>query len=183
VSPPSTDAESWTAALAGDSAAFADIFDRHADRVLQHAVRLVPSAEDAKDVVGIAFLQAWRKRRQVRFVDGSLLPWLLVTATHTARNISRAQRRYQRVLERIPPSPDGDDPADLVEGGGPAVEALRQLSGKHQEVIALCVLQGFSTGEAAAALGVAEGTVKSRLHWAKRRLADRFASDLVERTA
>jgi RNA polymerase sigma factor (sigma-70 family) len=182
VSPPRTDVEAWTAALAGDGAAFAEIFDRHQQRILRHSRRLVPSPEDAKDVVGITFLEAWRKRDAVRFVDGSLLAWLLVTATHTARNMSRATRRYQRVLERIPASPDVPDPADVIESG-PAVQALRALSRRHQEVVALCVLQDFSTGEAAAVLGIAEGTVKSRLHWAKRRLADRMDINLMERTA
>jgi RNA polymerase sigma-70 factor (ECF subfamily) len=182
VSPPRTDVEAWSAALAGDGAAFAEIFDRHEQRILRHSRRLVPSLEDAKDVVGITFLEAWRRRDSVRFVNDSLLAWLLVTATNTARNMSRATRRYQRVLERIPPSPDAPDPADLVEGG-PAVQALRMLSRRHQDVVALCVLQGFSTSDAAAALGIAEGTVKSRLHWAKRRLADRIELTLVERTA
>jgi RNA polymerase sigma factor (sigma-70 family) len=182
VSPPRTDVEAWNAALAGDGAAFAEIFDRHEQRIRRHSRRLVPSPEDANDVVGITFLEAWRRRDSVRFVNGSLLAWLLVTATNTARNMSRATRRYQRVLERIPPSPHAPDPADLVETG-PAVQALRTLSRRHQDVVALCVLQGFSTGDAAAALGIAEGTVKSRLHWAKRRLADRMELTLVERTA
>jgi RNA polymerase sigma factor (sigma-70 family) len=182
VNPSSGDVDAWNAALAGDGAAFAEIFDRYQQRILQHSRRLVPAPEDAKDVVGITFLEAWRRRDAVRFVNGSLLPWLLVTATHTARNMSRSARRYRSLLERIPPSPDAPDPADLVDAG-PAVQALRSLSRRHQDVVALCVLQGFSTADAAAALGVAEGTVKSRLHWAKKRLADRVDSSLVERTA
>ena len=135
MSAPRTDAEAWNAALAGDGAAFAEIFDRYQHRILQHARRLVPSPEDAKDVVGITFLEAWRKRDSVRFVNDSLLAWLLVTATHTARNMTRAARRHQRALERIPPSPDAPDPADII-GGGPAVQLLRTLSRRHQDVVA-----------------------------------------------
>ena len=182
MSSPQSDVEAWNAALAGDGAAFAEIFDRYEQRVLRHSLRLVPSPEDAKDVVGITFLEAWRKRDAVRFVNGSLLAWLLVTATNTARNMSRSMRRYQHLLERIPPSPHARDPADLIEGG-PAVQALRTLSARHQDVVALCILQGFSTSDAAVALGIAEGTVKSRLHWAKRHLADRMTLNLIERTA
>ena len=170
---PTTDADDWGEALTGNGAAFARIFDRHQHRVFQHSLRLVPSPDDAKDVVAIAFLQAWRRRRSVRFVDGSLLPWLLVTATHAARNLSRSARRYRALLERIPASSPAPDPADTVDPG-PAVAALQSLSRPHQEVVALCVLQGFSVDDAAAVLGIPAGTVKSRLHWAKRRLADRL---------
>jgi hypothetical protein len=57
VSPPNTDdVEAWTASLAGDGAAFAAIFERHQQRVLRHSLRLVPSPEDAKDVVALCVL-------------------------------------------------------------------------------------------------------------------------------
>ncbi len=181
VSSPRTDLEAWNAALSGDGAAFAEIFDRYEQPLLRHSRRLAFAPEDADDIVGITFLEAWRKRKSVRFVNGSLLAWLLVTATHTAQNMSRAARRYQRFLQRIPPSLDAPDPADLVENGS-ALQALRTLSGRHQDVVALCVLQDLSTKDAAAALGIAEGTVKSRLHWAKKRLAERMVTNLHERT-
>jgi RNA polymerase sigma-70 factor, ECF subfamily len=171
--PPSTDADDWAGALVGDGEAFARVFDRHQQRIYQHSLRLVRTPDDAKDIVGITFLQAWRKRRSVRFVGGSLLPWLLVTATHTSRNLARSSRRYRALLDRVPPAPPAPDPADIVDAG-PAIAALRSLSRAHQEVVALCVLQGFTVLEAAEALGIPEGTVKSRLHWAKRRLADRL---------
>jgi RNA polymerase sigma-70 factor (ECF subfamily) len=60
---------------------------------------------------------------------------------------------------------------------------LRGLSRRHQEVVALCVPPGIGTSDAAAVLGIAEGTVKSRLHRARKRLADRLELSLVERTA
>jgi RNA polymerase sigma-70 factor (ECF subfamily) len=102
-----------------------------------------------------------------------LLPWLLITATHAARNLSRSARRYRALLERIPAATPAPDPADAADAG-PAVHALRSLSRPHQEVVVLCVLQGFSVEDAAAVLGIPAGTVKSRLHWAKRHLADRL---------
>jgi RNA polymerase sigma-70 factor (ECF subfamily) len=188
VTSPTTDIDDWGEALTGDGAAFARIFDRHQQRVFQHSLRLVASSDDAKDVVAITFLQAWRRRRSVRFVDGSVLPWLLVTATHAARNLSRSARRYSALLARIPTAGAAPDPAEAAETG-PAVQALRSLSRAHQEVVALCVLQGFSVEDAAAALAIPAGTVKSRLHWAKRRLADRLGntdptwSTAVERIA
>ena len=165
-----TDASDWAAALEGRGEAFGRIFDRHRDRLFRHSLRLVPTAADADDVVAIAFLEAWRKRAAVRFVEGSLLPWLLVTATHSAHNVSRSSRRYRALLARLPAEEFVADHAEHF-GEGDAVRALRALSLVDREVIALCVLEGLSEREAASALGVPAGTVKSRLSRAKSRLA------------
>jgi RNA polymerase sigma factor (sigma-70 family) len=170
----STDAEYWRSALAGNGGALARIFDRHQQRLYRHSLGLVPTPDDAKDVVATAFLEAWRKRAQVRFVDGSLLPWLLVTATHAARNITRSARRYRALLERIPPSADVPDPAESLDEG-PAMSALASLSEAHRQVATLCIIGGLPTADAALVLGVPVGTVKSRLHFAKRAMAARLA--------
>jgi RNA polymerase sigma factor (sigma-70 family) len=173
-----TDQDAWAAALRGEGEAFGLIFDRHRDRVRRHSHRLVPTPADAEDVVAITFLEAWRRRDAVRFVDGSMLPWLLVTATNSARNLSRGARRYRALLERLPlassfePSPDDD-----------AQRALRSLPLADQQVIALCVLDGYSEREAAAALGVAPGTVKSRLSRAKARLARQLGNQVPTKEA
>lgn len=170
VSTETTDAEHWRNALGGDSESFAAVFDRHQHRIFRHSLALVPSFDDAKDVVAVAFLEAWRKRSSVRFVDGSLLPWLLVTATHAAQNITRAARRYRVLLDRVPPSADVIDPAELLDDG-PAMAALGSLSQAHQNVVTLCIIEGLTVVEASRVLKVPVGTVKSRLHFAKKTLA------------
>ncbi|MFS2076169.1 RNA polymerase sigma factor, partial [Curtobacterium sp. CT11-133] len=83
------DSGDWAMALEGDGEAFGRVFDRHRHRVQRHCMRLVPVDTDAADSVAIVFLEAWRNRARVRLVDGSLLPWLLVTATNVARNQTR----------------------------------------------------------------------------------------------
>jgi len=166
------DTQAWCRALGGDGAAFGEIFDRHRDRVTRHSRRLVTSSHDVDDVVAVTFLEAWRKREKVRLVEGSVLPWLLVTATHSAQNLSRGIRRHRALLQRLPVDPIQPDHAQNSEGGA-ASEALTALSLADRQVIVLCVLEGFSTNEAAAALGVPPGTVKSRLSRAKQRLAQR----------
>ena len=180
-----TDAEYWRVATAGDGSGsgggdgsgegFAAVFDRHQQRVFRHSLALVPTFDDAKDVVAVAFLEAWRKRASVRFVDGSLLPWLLVTATHAAQNITRSARRYRDLIDRVPPSGDMPDPAELLDDG-PAVAALRTLSQGHQKVVTLCIIEGLTIAEAAHLLRVPVGTVKSRLHFAKKALAADLAA-------
>jgi len=169
---PASDADEWRAARSGDGEAFARAFDRHQSRVFRHSLALVPSIDDAQDVVGITFLEAWRKRASVRFVKGSLLPWLLVTATHSSRNVSRSARRYRALLERVPRSEGIPGPDELLDEG-PAVAALRDFAPHHRDVITLCVIEGLSEVEAGEVLGVPPGTVKSRLHRAKKALAAR----------
>jgi len=173
-----TDAADWARAVRGNGESFGLIFDRHRDRVLRHSLRLVPSWHDAEEVVAVTFLEAWRKRDSVRFVDGSVLPWLLVTATNVARNVSRSARRYRALLDKLP------EPEErALHPDSDAVAALRDLSLADRQVITLSVLEGYSEAEIAAALGIAKGTVKSRLSRAKSRLASQLSPALLERTS
>ena len=134
----------------------------------------MPSGDDVDDLVALTFLEAWRLRGRVRVVDGSVLPWLLVTATNVARNQRRAARRYRALLDRLPAGETAPDPATLLDETDVAAHFDR-LPLADRQVLALCVVEGFSEKEAASALGVAPGTVKSRLSRARRRLADSFA--------
>jgi RNA polymerase sigma-70 factor (ECF subfamily) len=158
----------WSLVTGGEGEAFGRLYDRHLERVKRHCRRLVDRAEDADDLVAITFLEAWRRRGSVRFVDGSLLPWLLVTATNAGRNLQRSARRHRALLERLANEPSQAQPER--EASDELRHALARLSGRHREVVALCVLEGFSEREAAAALGVAPGTIKSRLSRAKAEL-------------
>lgn len=169
------DRADWALSTAGDGQAFGRVFDRHAPRLRRHAIGLVPTPADADDVVAVAFLEAWRRRDAVRFVDDSLLPWLLVTTTNAAHNLTRSTGRHRRFLGRFPVDDPAPDPADQYTDGD-AVAALRGLGLADQRVLTLCVIEGLSEREAAAALGVAPGTVKSRLHRAKARLHQRYTA-------
>ncbi|PPH96805.1 hypothetical protein C5C56_13720 [Rathayibacter sp. AY1D1] len=163
----------WGQALAGDGGAFGVIFDRHRDRLYRHSRGLAPNLSDADDVVAITLFEAWRKRSEVRFVDGSILPWLLRTATYTARNHTRSAHRYRAALSRLPAQEHQPDHAE-VGGDGDAMVALRDLPLSDQQVITLCVLEGLGTDEAARVLDVRPGTVKSRLSRAKTKLRARL---------
>ena len=159
----------------GDGEAFGRIFDRHRDRVRRHGLRLAPTHADADDLVAITFFEAWRNRTKVRVVDGSVLPWLLVTATNVGRNLRRSSHRYAALLDRLPAAVPVVDPGESVTVLDLSAQ-LARLSLPDRQVIALCVLEGYSEREAAAALGVAPGTVKSRLSRARRRLASTIPS-------
>ncbi len=155
------DRHDWSQARQGVGEAFGRIFDRHRDRVYRHVLRLVPVMADADDAVAITFLEAWRRREQARLVDGSLLPWLLVTATMVTRNLNRSARRHRALLAKLPPADHAHDHAERVDEG-PASAALRQLALSDRHVITLCVLEGLTDHEAAVVLDLPVGTVKSR---------------------
>jgi RNA polymerase sigma-70 factor (ECF subfamily) len=177
----------WAAARRGDATAFGTVFDEHRDRVFGQALRLMRSSHDAEDVTALVFLEAWRRRDSVRVVDGSIVAWLLVTTNNVVRNMARNRRRYRAALERIENetalvAPDGtievDERLDRADRDELVRGAFAELSVADQDVITLCVLEEFSTAQAAATLGVPEGTVKSRLSRAKRRLASRTEAAL-----
>ena len=156
--------QAWAAALGGDGEAFADVFDRHKDRVYRHALKLVGAVHDAEDVTAGAFLELWRRRRSVRLVEGSVLPWLLVTATNLSRNAARGLRRYGALLASLPRSgPAGDAGEVGVENMEEAAtaarvrEALRALPAPDGALIALTAFEGLSPAQAAAALGISDG--------------------------
>jgi RNA polymerase sigma-70 factor (ECF subfamily) len=168
----------WSRALNDDAIAFGQIFELHADRVFGHSLRLTHSAADADDVTALVFLEAWKRRKSVRVVDGSIIGWLLVTANFTARNLARSLRRHQLALSKLPPLADESDPTGSVDGRLDAASsdigvmaAFSSLSRHDQDVLALCVLEELSLAHAARALRVPIGTVKSRLSRAKARLA------------
>lgn len=164
------DATDWALACSGQGEAFGRIFDRHRDRVFRHGLRLVDRVADADDLVAITFFEAWRRRDDVRVVEGSVLPWLLVTATNAAHNLRRSSRRYHALLAKLPPESAGADHAERFDDGE-AHAALRDLGLIDRQILTLCVLEGYSERDAAAALRVPAGTVKSRLARARARLA------------
>jgi RNA polymerase sigma-70 factor (ECF subfamily) len=185
---PPTDTELWTAGTEGDEAAFGQLFERHSRAVYNHAFRLCGSWSVAEDVTQTTFVTAWRRRRDTRLVDGSVLPWLLVVATNAARTEHRSRRRWQALLRRVPPEPEGasdhaeevaDRLADEQRMRG-LLALVRKLPRAEREALALCVWSGVAYPQAAAILGVSEGAVRSRVSRARARLARMVAGHTEE---
>lgn len=166
----------WSLVVAGESDWYGVLWDRHRDRVFRHLLWLGFAPQDAEDLSAATFLELWRRRAHVRFVDGSLLPWLLATAHNLARNEARAQRRYRRFLAALPAPELAPDPAALVDGMDAArdgrvravLAAARPADG---QLLALTAVEGFSVKDAAAVLGISESAAKMRLSRLRRRLA------------
>lgn len=168
------DAALWERVRAGDEAALGALFDRHQARVFRHVRRLLTTREDAKDAVTIAFFELWRKRASVRLVDGSPLPWLLNTASNSARNLERSGRRYRALIAHTPAVEHTAAPRAGDESG--ILAALKRLPAREQSVVVLTVLEGYPERVAAETLGIPVGTVKSRLARAKSKLRDEMAA-------
>jgi RNA polymerase sigma factor (sigma-70 family) len=169
-----TDTEVWEAVLAGQSESFGLIWDRHRNRVFRHLLGSGVSAPDAEDLTAVTFLELWRRRRAVRFVDSSLLAWLLVTAGNVSRNAKRSRGRYQAFLVKLPKSDFVEDPAEVVAGGDSRGDALAVLLDKvgrlDRQLLTLTAVEGFTVAESAAALGLSEAAAKMRLSRVRKRL-------------
>jgi RNA polymerase sigma-70 factor (ECF subfamily) len=106
-----------------------------------------------------------------------LLPWLLGVAANVLRNRRRSFRRHQAALDRLPPprvEPDfADDVAERLDDRrllDELLRVMRRLPHADQDVLSLCVLSGLTYEQAAVALGVPVGTVRSRLARARAKL-------------
>ncbi|BFV55579.1 hypothetical protein KCMC57_up06830 [Kitasatospora sp. CMC57] len=162
---------------AGDPAAFRQLFQEHSGAVLQHAARVSGDRAGAEDVMAVVFLEAWRLREKLRDEGSTPRPWLMGITVNVLRNRARAARRHAAALARMPPPEPSPDFADELVGRLADHEqllaartALERLRRGEREVFALCVWAGLSYPEAAAALGIPVGTVRSRLSRARTRL-------------
>ncbi len=167
---------------AGDQTAFGELFDEQAQAIHQYALRALGERTAAEDVVSLTFLEAWRLRAGLHEEGGSVRPWLFGIAANVLRNTRRAARRHQAALGRLPAGevvPDfAEELAGRLDDGAQlaaAHRALARLRRGEREVFLLCVWSGLAYADAAEALGIPVGTVRSRLSRARtrlRRLAD-----------
>jgi len=176
------DAELWERVAAHDGQAFGRLFDRYAQRVYNHCFWRTADWSLAEDLTSVVFLEAWRRRRDVRLSESSLLPWLLGVANNAIRNAERSRRRYRRLLNKLPkvtdlPTEDTEITVRLDDERAmkAIINRLRALRQEEQDVIALCDWSGLSIAEASTALGIPTGTVKSRLARARSQLREIYA--------
>lgn len=163
----------------GEREAFSELYELYATAIHNHALRLTGDWSTAEEVMSETFLAAWRGRGAVEAEGGSLRPWLFGIATNKARNADRSVRRRLAFLARRSEAETMDDFAEDVVGrvdDARRLAEVRRVLGRlrrhEREVIALCVWGGLDYAQAAEALGVPVGTVRSRLSRARARLRD-----------
>jgi RNA polymerase sigma-70 factor (ECF subfamily) len=159
-----TEAQLIREARAGDGDAWEALTRQHQEPVFRLAYLLLGDPDDAQDVTQEAFVRAYYQLS--RFNDGlPLRPWLMRIASRLAHNRHRSASRYLQALRRLaqqPPVEPGESQA-----GSDADElwrVVRRLRPAFQEVIYMRYFLELSEDEAATALDVPAGTVKSRLH-------------------
>jgi RNA polymerase sigma factor (sigma-70 family) len=170
---PASDRELLHRFAAGEQAAFAALFRRHAPMVLGVCRRVLPGEQDAEDACQATFLILSRKSGSGRW-QPSVANWLYLTARRVSGNArlaaERRARRERRAVPRATLQPiDRMTGRELLE----ALDAeLDRLPAIYREPLVLCYLEGLSREEAASRLGVLPATLKSRLERGRKRLGD-----------
>lgn len=154
----------------GDPAAFAALVERHERRVYNLALRMTGREEDARDATQDAFLSALRKLHGFRG-EAAFTTWMHRVTVNACYDLLRKRQRAPLSLEgnradddRPRPEPAAPDHAERVEVAIDVRRALLRVPEEFRAVLVLCDVQDMSYEDAAAALGVPVGTVKSRLH-------------------
>ena len=165
-------------ARAGDVAAFGALVRRHQERVFRFLHRMLDAREEAMELSQDVFVKAWQALPGWR-PEAAFSTWLL----QIARNAALDQLRRRRVVQ-FAPLDDGMDVADTAPGPEARYasrqrqalleNALQQIAAEHREILLLREIEDLSYAELAAVLGIAEGTVKSRLARARAALLQHF---------
>lgn len=158
-------------ASAGDQQAWTHLVQQHQTAVFRLAYLLLGNAEDAQDVAQEVFVRAWRALERFE-PNRPLQPWLLEITRNQCSNWRRSLGRYLAALTRWRQTQSfAATEMRLPEAAAAALwQSVRQLSQADQEVIYLRCFLELSVEECAQTLGIAPGTVKSRLSRALARL-------------
>ena len=176
----SRDQELIKRCLAGDLDAFRDLIEPHQASVFRIALSVLGNREEAEEATQDTFVRVYRGLHSFRG-DAAFRGWVCRVAVNTCYNASRRARR-RRAVEKamdpwiLPETGSGDKASPESETADREIgrklrELIRKLPEKLHEVVVLSYLRDLSHDEIADALGIPRGTVKSRLHLARERLA------------
>ncbi len=183
--------ERWLiAASQGDLDAFNRFVERHERAVYNLCYRMLGDPDAADDAAQDTFLKAWAASRT--FQGGRARPWLMRIATNRCFDVLRSQKRHptsslDAIQEstsnpvHVTRSENPDEFAVRSDLSGYLERALAQVPEEQRLALTLCDIQGMPQDEAAAVMGVATGTVKSRLSRGRAKLRDILRSDPVTR--
>jgi RNA polymerase sigma-70 factor (ECF subfamily) len=191
------DAELVHRFLAGDESAFIEITARYREKIFSVAISLLRNRADAEEIVQDTFIRAYRGLKNFRG-DSSLATWLHRIAVNLSRNrywFFYRRARHNTLSLDCPITDDNSaDFSELIatEEPSPARAAtatefstlvttcMEQLEPSHREILTLRTILNHSYSEIASALGIEEGTVKSRIARARGRLRSLMAEACPE---
>ncbi len=147
------------------------LHDEYASALWAYCVRLTGDPAQSQDVVQETLLRAWRHQTVMSQPAPALRAWLFTVARHIVIDDWRARRVRPELPTADPPEPAAqDDEVDAMLQSWVVADAVGTLSVEHRDVLLETYYRGRSVAEAARRLGVPEGTVKSRTHYALRAL-------------
>lgn len=180
--------------LEGKTRAFDELVRRHSRKLNSMLIAMLNNEADAYDVAQASFLKAFHSLRYFKG-QSSFFTWLYSIALNQARNFLRKRKRERDNSYSLDNDENGDpleknadlcdtnraaDPirqAQIAELRKKLQHAISQLSPAHQEVINLCDIQGLSYPEISKIINISEGTLRSRLHYARQQLQGLLAEE------
>jgi len=162
----------------GDGDAFGLLVVRHQDRIYTAVLRFCGDAEDARDIVQRAFLNAWRRLESFKG-DAAFSTWMYRIAFNESVSFRRegGRRRLAPLTESAPEPADDRRPGDRLdsaEARGQVQQALSLLDPDERKIIILKELDGRSYDEISEIMEIPKGTVRSRLFRAREVLRDKL---------
>ena len=168
---------------AGDKRALRTLYVRHHVRLFRFLLRLVKDASHAEDLVSDVFLEVWRQAESFQG-RSQVSTWLMGIARHKA--LSALRRPTTEALDEAAAALI-EDPADNPEvalAKHETAEILRsclvELSAAHREIVDLVYYHEKTIEEVAEMIGVPQNTVKTRMFYARKRIAELMAAKGVE---
>lgn len=148
------------------------LHDEHSAVLWSYCLRLTGhDRARAEDVVQETLLRAWRHISVLEESQGSVRAWLFTVARNIVIDEWRTKRSQSEfTVAEVPEGEGQSDRTDQMLQSWMVAEAVTRLSPEHRAVLLQCYYRGASVAEAARHLGVPEGTVKSRTHYALRAL-------------
>jgi RNA polymerase sigma-70 factor (ECF subfamily) len=167
----------------GSKTALVQFIDNHKQRIFSVVYNIVHNRDDASDITQDVFIKAYHAIHT--FKSNSLtFTWLYRIAVNLSLSFLRRHKNRHFIsidqldesnispeqLRSIPTIEGGDQTTKLKELQKKLNEALQRLSNKHRVVFVLFEIEGLSQEEIAQVMKCSEGTVRSRLHYAKQQL-------------
>jgi RNA polymerase sigma-70 factor (ECF subfamily) len=148
------------------------LHDEHAAALWGYCLRLTGhDRARAEDVVQETLLRAWRNFSTLDESQGSVRAWLFKVARNIVIDEWRTKRSQSEIaMAELPEVVGDDDRTDQLLLSWVVADAFTRLSPEHRAVLVECYYRGASVAEASRRIGVPEGTVKSRTHYALRAL-------------
>lgn len=181
-----TDADLFDRIRAGDAAAFAEFYDRHAGLLFGVAIKVLAHEAEAEEVFQDACVAIWERAPQYEPSAGHPLGWAVTIVRNRAIDRLRSSRRKAELIESVTADSEineadsGDASAETVvaETAGFVRRALETLSADQRQVIQLAFFCGLTQQEIAAQLGQPLGTIKARIRRGMLALRDQLEGQL-----